>query len=374
VRIAVVDYLVTPTNPAGSCSRLVAASLADEHEVVVFAHEAESLDPRVRLVRVPAVRRPLAALFLTFHVSALVAFLVERIRGGRFDHVVSIESNFALGDVGYIHFCHRGFLRRLGDQIPKTWPGFLRRLDHRLHAWAEPVRFRRARVLVAPSEGLGRELAEEYPFARGKVVVLPNPVDVERFRPPTVAERTAARSAVGAGSRLRLVFVALGQYERKGLPELLAAMRLSSVDIELSVVGGEEDLVRRYRAIADAMGLGDRVRFEGFTPDVVPHLWAADAFALPSSYEVFPLVVLQAAAAGLPLLVTRLHGAEEVVVDGENGIVVERTPESIAAGLERLAALVADGETAGRASAAARPFGADRFAERWRDLVRGLAS
>jgi glycosyltransferase involved in cell wall biosynthesis len=63
--------------------------------------------------------------------------------------------------------------------------------------------------------------------------------------------------------------------------------------------------------------------------DIRSYLWASDAFVLPSSYEVFPLVCLQAAAAGIPLVVSQLNGVEEFLIDGQNGLLVGRTAPEI---------------------------------------------
>jgi UDP-glucose:(heptosyl)LPS alpha-1,3-glucosyltransferase len=84
--------------------------------------------------------------------------------------------------------------------------------------------------------------------------------------------------------------------------------------------------------------VGDRVRFAGAIADVGPFYSAADAFVLPTAYEAFPLVSLEAAAAGLPLLIPWVSGVEELLVDGVNGWFIERDAEVIAGRLVELAA------------------------------------
>ena len=85
------------------------------------------------------------------------------------------------------------------------------------------------------------------------------------------------------------------------------------------------------------MGAGNLVELVGRGR---PHGWyaAADALLLPSSYEAFSLVMLEAAAAGLPLLVPRINGAEELVREGINGWFVPPAAEQIAERLRELAA------------------------------------
>jgi UDP-glucose:(heptosyl)LPS alpha-1,3-glucosyltransferase len=63
---------------------------------------------------------------------------------------------------------------------------------------------------------------------------------------------------------------------------------------------------------------------------------AGDAFVLPTAYETFSLVTFEAAACGLPLLVTRVHGVEELLQDGHNGWFIARDPHDIARRLEQL--------------------------------------
>jgi glycosyltransferase involved in cell wall biosynthesis len=68
----------------------------------------------------------------------------------------------------------------------------------------------------------------------------------------------------------------------------------------------------------------------------------ADAFVFPSAYEVFSLALLEAAAAGLPLIVPPLNGAEEFLRDGVNGFLIERSVEGVVQGIARLRALSAE--------------------------------
>ncbi|WP_211322024.1 hypothetical protein, partial [Brockia lithotrophica] len=113
MRIAIFDYKIIPTNPIGSCHLRMLARLCEEHEFTVFAVEFENPCPeRIRFVRIPVPTRPLALLFMTYHLVAPLAYLWYRLRiGARFDLVQIVESNLFFGDVSYAHFCHRAYLR-----------------------------------------------------------------------------------------------------------------------------------------------------------------------------------------------------------------------------------------------------------------------
>jgi len=349
--------------------------LCGEHEFTVFAVEFENPCPdRVRFVRVPVPTRPLALLFVAYHLVAPVVYFLYRLRTGvRFDLVQMVESNLSFGDVSYAQFCHRAYLRRHWKAAgAKGLRGWLRWLDHWLHALVEPWVFRKVRRIVVPSQGLKRELEEIYPVTRGKITVIPNPVDLARMAPPPGFDREIFRRERGVDPEdVVLLFVALGHFERKGLPLVLEALKqLGEKTAKLWVVGGEADLVVLWQARAREMGLEDQVVFFGMQRDVRHFLWGADGFVFPSVYEVFPLVTLEAAAAGLPLIVTPLYGVEEFMRDGETGLVVERSVEGILIGLRRFLALpFTERVRMGvRARETVAQYGVERFPEAWRRL------
>lgn len=382
MRIALFDYRVIPTNPVGGCHRQLLAELCEEHDFTVFAVEFDNPRPdRITWVRVPVPVRPLALLFIGYHIAAPVCYFAYRIRRrARFDLVQTVESNVLFGDVCYAHFCHRHFLRLTGARPPLTRPrGFLRWLDHRMHAALEPQRFSRARDVVVPSQGLRRELRDEYATTAEKTTVIPNPIDFDRMRPPPDFDRPAQRARLGlAPDDIGLVFIALGQFERKGLPLLLEALRtVRDPRLRLIVVGGEGDLVRTYERKIATLGLSSVVTLLGLREDVRPFLWAADAFVFPSAYEVFPLVAMEAAAAGLPLLATGVHEVAELIVDGENGFLLERSAQGVTDGLRALARRTPEErrEMGRRASMRVQErCGIDTFLDGWARLYRARAA
>ena len=219
----------------------------------------------------------------------------------------------------------------------------LRTLDHRLRAFFEPAAYRRARWVVVASQGLRRELEATYPVTLGKITVLPNPVNISFMTPDPNYQRDPWRLQHGIPqSATTLAFIALGHFERKGLPLLMEALQSEpALNLMLMIVGGRADLVGAYRDRAGAMGLAEKLVFFGMQTEVRPFLWAADGFILPSFYEVFPTVALEAAAAGLPVLSTPLNGVEEFLVDGGNGLLMERSVQGVAEGLRRFAAMSA---------------------------------
>jgi glycosyltransferase involved in cell wall biosynthesis len=379
LKVGVFDYQASMTNPVGGCHLRMLRALCNECDFTVFSWKFDNPCPeRIRWVRVPAPPRPLALLYMAYHVLAPIFYWADRERRkSRFDHVQMVESNLSFGDICYSQFCHRAYLKRHWKQSrPEGLRRFFRWLDHRLHALLEPWVYRRVRHIVIPSHGLARELASEYPSTKGKIHMIPNPVDVERLRPPEEFNRDEFRAGLGfAPGGVVLVFVALGAYERKGLPLVLEALsELGERRLRLLVVGGPRDLVAEYRSRVKRLGLQEQVVFTGAQRDVRPFLWAADAFAFPSFYEVFPLVALEAAAAGLPLLVSQLNGVEEFLRDGENGILLERTPEGVAKGIRRFLAIPAETRCAmgERACRDVQRYSTENFVAAWRCFYEGL--
>jgi glycosyltransferase involved in cell wall biosynthesis len=378
-RIAIFDYRIVANNPIGSCHLRMLRELSREHQFTVFAVEFDNPDPeRIEFVRVPAPRRPLAALFTGYHAVAPFVYAAYRLRNGQpFDAVQMIESNLSFGTISYAHFCHRAYLERHWKHSrPQGLRRALRWLDHRLHAAVEPWIFRRVETIVVPSQGLAGEIADAYPHAADKITVLPNAVDTKRMAPPEGFDRQELRNTLGVGrDDVLMVFVALGQYERKGLPYVMEAMRrMQDPAVKLVVVGGGDDLVRNYRDRARQMGLAHSAIFVGGQKDVRPYLWSSDAFVFPSAYEAASLAFYEAAAASLPLLSCRLNGTETVLADGKTGIAMEPNADSVTAALRRfLQCSRADRAAMGEAARlAAQPFDVAGWANRWRELYGHL--
>ena len=375
MRIALFDYIVTAENAIGKCDLAILSALCDEHEFTVFSARFDNPRPeRIRWVRVPAAARPMALLYVVFHLLAPLCYVWHCIRHRvRFDVVQVIESNLLFGDIAYSHFCHQAFLERHWKEIGAGGlRGAMRWLDHRLRAFIEPWVYRRATRIVAPSRGLCRELMSAYPQAGAKIRVLANPVDLDRLRPPTRFDRNAFRRELGWDPKdIVFAFVALGHYERKGLPLLLEALGTArDLRLKAIVVGGSSGGIAVYRERANKSGLNGCVRFLETQKDVRPYLWAADALALPSYYEVFPLVALEAAAAGLPLLVTQLNGVEEFLRDGENGLLMTRSTSGVSECLARFAGMPVEARRrmGMRAQSDVKCYGIAEFVAGWSKL------
>jgi D-inositol-3-phosphate glycosyltransferase len=190
------------------------------------------------------------------------------------------------------------------------------------------------------------ELLRDYGAPAPRIATIPCGVDTALFAP---GDPTAARMALALQAHPVLLWV--GRIAPiKGLDTLLdaiARLRAAGTALSLLIVGGEADEPRNGHEAAlreriERLGLGTAVRFVGPLPqDVLPTYYvAADVTVLPSYYESFGMVALEAMACGSPVIASRVGGLVTTVRDGVTGFLV---PESdVGALAERIAALIAD--------------------------------
>jgi glycosyltransferase involved in cell wall biosynthesis len=222
-------------------------------------------------------------------------------------------------------------------------------------------------------------------FIRERIVparllrVVPNGVDPEPFRrvPPEVRGRL--RGELGVGQQF--VWLAVGRFEAaKDYPNMLRAfarVRARRPEAVLLLVG-KGSLQAETEALARELELGQAVRFLGVRDDVPALVSAVDGYVMSSAWEGMPMVLLEAAAGGLPIVTTRVGGNQEAVLDGETGFLAPpRDPEALAAAMLRLMELGeaerrALGER-GREHIRSR-YGLSRVADRWEELYREVLS
>jgi UDP-glucose:(heptosyl)LPS alpha-1,3-glucosyltransferase len=183
-----------------------------------------------------------------------------------------------------------------------------------------------------------------------------NGVDLERFHPVNRARyREPARAEAAIPSRAFTVLFVGSGFARKGLATAVEAFAALSDRESRFVVVGKGD-ARPYRFAAARLGVGERIAWLGARADLERWYAAADIVVLPSRYEPFGNVHLEALAAGLPVVASARAGGAEVIEDGVNGSIVNPTdPRAITAALERFRERP-DGDVAEAARRSAEPF------------------
>ena len=184
----------------------------------------------------------------------------------------------------------------------------------------------RQRILCI-SQMVRDEIRERYRVPEQRLAVIHNGVDLERFHPRN-RRRSGGRlrRELDPGAGPRWLFAGSG-FARKGLDTALRALASArAADARLWVAG--RDAPGRWRRLARRLGVANRVRFVGYRADLPDLYAAADALLLPSRYDAFANVCLEAAATGIPVVTSGATGAAELFRDG--GTVVE-DPEDVAA-------------------------------------------
>jgi glycosyltransferase involved in cell wall biosynthesis len=180
---------------------------------------------------------------------------------------------------------------------------------------ARDLELRRAAHVFCPSEYL-RTLAVAWGVPPDRVSVLPNPAPELPDMPP----REELKAQLGLNGRTLAFAGRLTAQKSLGV----ALEAIAAVDGVTLAIAGEGDELESLRRRAGELGVQDRVRFLGAQPRerVLELFRAADASILSSSWENFPHTVVEALAAGTPVIATRVGGVGEVVHDGVNGLLV----------------------------------------------------
>jgi glycosyltransferase involved in cell wall biosynthesis len=190
---------------------------------------------------------------------------------------------------------------------------------------------------IAVSKDIADQLAQRLRWPAGKIDVVYNAVALDRFAP---SDAPALREQLAGDRERQIVLTPARLDQQKGHAVLLrAAARLPDV---VFVLAGEGPERAALEAQAAALALGERVVFLGQRSDVAQLLGASDAVALPSLFEGTSLAVLEAMAAGRPVVSSAIGGTNELIADGDTGLLV---PPGDAAALARaLRRVLADDE------------------------------
>lgn len=175
---------------------------------------------------------------------------------------------------------------------------------------------------VVTQSWLDRRLVQEYyQIPEEKIRTIHNGVDITAFHPGVRDESVALREEFGLSADEPLLVFASMDFEGKGLRSILKALKQTRhSDCRLMVLGTGPE--RRFRRIAEELGVGSRVIFAGRRGDISRFYGAGDLFLLPTAYEPFPNVVLEAMACGLPVMTTTTSGGADILQPGKNGYLI----------------------------------------------------
>jgi glycosyltransferase involved in cell wall biosynthesis len=375
LRVAIVTHVVRHNDGQGRVNHEIArAALEEGFDVTLVAsHVAPELlaHPRVKWVRVQPSRAWPTNL-LRQQVFALKSALWLRRHRAEYDvlHVNGFIT-WAHADVNTAHFVHGGWARSKYYPFGLTrglWSAYqfvYTRANAVLERWA----YRRSRVIAAVSRKVADEIRASGGDPLERLDVIYNGVDTRTFASAS-ADRAKFKLPDDA---FLLLFVGDLRTPRKNLGTVLHALKALPQRVHLAVAGYLPG--SPYPAMARELGIDSRVHFLGLVREMPTLMRSVDTYVFPSRYEAMSLSLLEAMAAGLPVVTARTAGGAEVITP-ECGIVLD-DPDDVSAlahAVQQLADDDAHRHAMGEAAAElASSFGWARMAEQYIALYRQLA-
>jgi glycosyltransferase involved in cell wall biosynthesis len=328
LKIAVLNRVFAPTGGgAERYSIALVEQLAARHDIHVFAQEINHQWPGVHYHRIACwFKKPrwLNQLWYSFATQ----WAIQRANGEGFDIVHSHE-NVWHGNVHTMHVktVQRSLLEGLSGSA--LWLRHIKiALSPRLLTY---LKFERARLklrpglaVVAASQTLQAELVAQYPHLANVISTITPGVNMPTQR----LTQQQARAVLGVPVDGQYIAFIANDYARKGLPTLLKALQ-GLPDVRLLVVGNASQ-IPQFKATAHSLGIDQRVYFLGPLSDVSPVYFAANALAHPTLEDTFAMVVLEAMAHGLPVVVSGSDfcGISALLTHGENALLLSNPQDA----------------------------------------------
>jgi glycosyltransferase involved in cell wall biosynthesis len=352
IRLLAILEATTITGPAknllqfAQCAR--DARPAVEVEIAVFRREGQSnlfLDTAGRLA-IPVHALPEAGRFDRAVISALRSLAAERKPDLIQSHAV--KSHFLVRAAGlhraapWVAF-HHGY----------TWPDLRARVYNQLDRWSLPA----AKRVLTVSEPFRRELMGRG-VAPERIDVVHNAIDPQWGLRPEAPAALRAKLGIGPEKRVLLIVGRLSsEKDHRTLLEAMQRLQGSVPPPHLLIVGDGPERSRIEEAVR-ALGLTGAVTLAGQVPSAEPYYGVADICVLSSLSEGSPNALLEAMAAGVPVVATTVGGIPEMVTHGESALLIQ--PRDCQAMTSAIAALLAGPELARRLAARARELVLER--------------
>jgi glycosyltransferase involved in cell wall biosynthesis len=373
--------VITRMNIGGPATHVVLANRGLEERgwetLLVFGTvepdeaEVDTSTITVPFQRVPSLARPIRPL-ADARAGAAIAGVIRRFR----PHVVHTHLAKA-GQLGRGMALLTSRAKRVHTFHGTVFSGYFGDAASRAIVRAERVLGHRTDAVVALSERQRNELLEERIAPADRIHIIPLGLNLERFAPAREPDaRQAARTRVGIPGDA-IAIAAVGRLVPiKRLQRLVEAFGIVAARVpsaRLYFVGDGSERAALQSQVAAAR-LSDRVTFAGWSAATPDWYAAADVVVLTSDREGTPLALIEAAAAGRPVVATDVGGVADVVADGSTGFIVPA--QDVTALADRLTLLALDPALRDRmgreAPAQAGRYAADRLVTDLDNLYRGL--
>jgi UDP-glucose:(heptosyl)LPS alpha-1,3-glucosyltransferase len=287
------------------------------HEIHVFSNKWRTKSNLITFHRVPIVSFPKWLTSISF-----AYFANNKIAKMDFDLIHSHDRIFKSNIVTIHSIPHRTWVREIRQ---KRW---LSLFDHGT-SWTEKQMYKYpgCQMFLPVSSLVKKKLLETFQIDERKIRIIHPGVDVERFHSVNLYDRQKIRKTFGiSDSDLLILFVGMN-FEVKGLDLLLSAIALLKSEYnndQVKVLVAGKGNKKKYRAIAHKFGIGEQLIFSGARNDIERIYQAGDLLVMLSKFDTFGMVVTEAMAASLPVIISDKVGAKDLVIQGENGFVVNR--------------------------------------------------
>jgi UDP-glucose:(heptosyl)LPS alpha-1,3-glucosyltransferase len=303
-------------------------ALNPRYEVHVFANRWTAPSGRVTLHRVPVISFP------KFLTTISFAWFAGRMMAGIQFDLVHAHDRLLEADIFTMHgIPHRTWVREIRKKTLSLYDYVTARVERHL------VQSKRCRYFLAVS-GLAREKFLEAYRTDPKAVKIVSPgVDTVRFQQLDRQRcRREIRDSFGIGPEEVIVLFVSMNFAIKGLDRLimaLAALKQAAPNAKFRLLVVGKDNIRKYTKLALKSGIGDHIIFAGALgkAEIARTYMASDIFSILSRFDTFGMVVLEAMAASLPVVISSNVGARDLVREGRNGFVIDdnENAEEIAA-------------------------------------------
>ena len=300
----------------------LAQHLSKDYEVVFITTEAELNGEEkfsIMLIKkgiVPHLKRVTRAL----RVSLLKRKL-------NLDLLMSHGANGIFQDVVVTHSVHKKWFLWSLKRTPFLSKAWLLKILNPVHyatIFLETLQYSKPfhRLIIAISHQVKLDLINYFGIDEKRIVVIHHGVNVEEF---DLSEQTSIRRSVRADLNIdegtKVIIFAAHEFKRKGLSILLRSLANARNSNFVLLIAGQDDPTD-FKNEAQRLNIENKVRFLGVRKDIKRLYLASDVFAFPTSYEAFGLVITEAMACALPVIVPRDAGASELIEDGVDGFLM----------------------------------------------------
>lgn len=369
----------------GGISRYVselAERFVKDHEVHIFSSEWKDVgDDNLVFHKTMSIPKPPSIFILSYLFSTTLNIKVHD-----FDIVQSNGADRFSADIINTMSIHKAWLEVLKKEKWRTifgrkilTPGNLIVLALEKYSYGK----RKYKKLIACSSSTKRELMKYYNVPKEDIEVIPLGVNLDEFRPLQDKNLIDLKQKYGIYENDIVLIIVATEFHRKGLTELIKSLSIvknkEKANLKLLVVGSGKNIPFDYLGLIEKLGFKNNIIFTGpinnKKGDLNKHYNLADIFVFPTKYEGFGIPVVEAMAAGLPVVTTNTAAGEDAVEPGKNGLLID-DPTNVMEIAKKMSTLIEDEsirKQMGRnARRTAEKFTWDDIAKRTLEVYEGI--